>query len=251
MKAIIVDDEQKVRSYLKRMLDEYCKEVEIVAEAANADQGASAILFHKPDLVFLDVQMPRRSGFDMLRTLGQPAFDIIFVTGDDKHAVEAFKFSALDFLLKPVEPSDLLGAIAKAFQKRSRKQMNERYDNLLEAIENPNKQNKRIALISGNEQKLVFLRDIKYLQAAKNYAYVYIEGGIKLLDLRSIGEFADLLAGYEFIACHKSWVVNRKYIKSLRKVAGGYEFLLHGGEKVPVADRRLSQVKAELRKIGL
>jgi len=253
MKAIIVDDEREVRVHLKQLLDTYCKNVTIVAEAASADEGASAILLHEPDLVFLDVQMPKRSGFDMLRTLGQPEFAIIFVTGDDRYAVDAFKFSALDYLLKPVEPADLLGAVAKAFQHRSRKQLNERLDCVFESIENPSagKQDKRIALISGSEQKLVFLRDIKYLEAAKHYSQVHLEGGQKILDSRSIGDFEDLLSSYQFIQCHKSWIVNRKYIKSLRKVTGGNELLLHGGDKIPVSDRKLLEVKDELKKIGL
>lgn len=248
MRTIIIEDEKKNITHLKGILTKHFKQVEIIGEASNADDGLTIISGLHPDLVFLDIQMPGKSGFDMLATLGEYNFDVIFVTGYDHYGIQAVKFSALDYLLKPVKVDELAKAIAKAENRKQKKQTQHQIANLLSVINNSQKADHRIALPLMKELRFVNPDEVIRCESLKNYTRFYLDNGEQLLVSKGIYEFDELLAEYHFIRCHQSHLVNRKFIKSLLKEDTVSELLLTDGTRVPVSRLKKDLVKEELMK---
>ena len=248
MKAVIIEDEKKNITQLKGLLLKYCKQVEVIGEAASADEGIRIITEHKPELVFLDIQMPHKSGFDMLAALGEYNFEVIFVTGYDQYGIQAVKFSALDYLLKPVKADELIKAVLKAEIKNRKKQTQQQIINLLSVIKNSRKADHRIALPLMNEMRFINPDEIIRCESANNYTNFYLTGGEKLLVSKGIYEYDEMLKDYHFIRCHQSHLVNRKFIKSLLKEDTVFELLLTDGSCIPVSRLKKDMVKEELMK---
>jgi two-component system LytT family response regulator len=247
MKAIIVEDEKKNVVQLKRLLAKHCNQVQVIGEAANALDGAAMTLELKPDLVFLDIQMSKLSGFDMLALLGTYEFDVIFVTGHDQYGIQAVKCAALDYLLKPVKPIELIAAIAKAENKKRKETNAGRITNLLDLVRNPHKNEHNIALPLLNGYRYINPYEIMRLEAENNYTQFYLFGGEKVLISKGLYVYEEILEAYGFIRCHKSHLVNRKFIRSLRKGAVVYEVELSDGFRVPVSSRKISLITEALQ----
>lgn len=246
MRTIIIDDEKKNITHLKGLLTSHCKQVEIIGEAANVAEGLEMIADLNPELVFLDIQMPGKSGFDMLAALGEYSFEVIFVTGYDQYGIQAVKFSALDYLLKPVAIAELVKAIAKATLMNQKKQTHEQITNLLSVLNNTQKQSHRIALPLMKELRFVNPDDIIRCESANNYTHFYLQGGEKLLLSKGIYEYDEMLKDYDFIRCHQSHLVNRKLIKSLVKDDTIFELLMTDGSRIPVSRLKKEIVKEAL-----
>lgn len=248
MRAIIIEDEKKNTTHLRGLLTMYCKQVEIIGEATNAEEGLKLIAGLNPNLVFLDIQMPGKSGFDMLASLGEYNFEVIFVTGYDQYGIQAVKFSALDYLLKPVKVDELAKAVAKAEAQKQKRQTHEQIINLLSVINNAQKAGHHIALPLMKELRFVSPDEIVRCESDNNYTQFYLRNSEKLLVSTGIYEYEEMLKDYHFIRCHQSHLINRKFIKSLLKEDTVFELLLTDGTRIPVSRLRKDMVKEELMK---
>jgi len=246
MKVIIIDDEPKQRAQLKNLLAKHCEQVELICEAGNAADGAKLIIATKPDLVFLDIQMPKQSGFEMLAALGKYEFDVIFVTGYDQYGIQAVKCSALDYLLKPVKPVELIAAVNKAVQRQKTKDIAKQIEILLDLVRYPHKTDQPIILSSTKGLQLVSPYEIIKCEADNNYTQVYLKDGRKLLATKLLGELEEMLAPFGFLRPHHSYVVNKKCIKTLIKGSVVYELKMSDDSLVPVSGRRLKEFKDNL-----
>ncbi|MBZ4188722.1 LytR/AlgR family response regulator transcription factor [Niabella beijingensis] len=248
MKAIIIDDEPNNIRNLELLLKEHCSNVQVVATAMNADEGREAILSHQPDLVFLDIQMPGANGFEMLQSLPEPGFEVIFVTGFDRYGIQAVKFSAIDYLLKPIVTAELKTAVEKAAHKTETKKRNTQLENLLKFLEKKDhKQDHKIALPSAKETRFVNPAQIIYCEAKNNYTSFRLTGGEQLVISRPLYEYEELLTDYGFLRCHNSYLVNRIFIKSILK-EDSTTLLLENDERIPVSRQKKEYIKNLLLK---
>jgi len=246
--AIIVDDEQHNIDNLKNLLSKYCPEVTIVATAQNADEARQIILRENPDLLFLDIQMPRKNGFDLLQSLNNFSFEIIFVTAFDKYGIRAIKFSAIDYVLKPVNIPELKSAIEKATEKINQKKKNLKLENLLQLLEQKHvPEDHRIALPTLKEIRFAKTVDIIRCESSNNYTSFFLIGKEKLIVSKPIYEYEELLTDYGFIRCHQSHLINRIFIRSIIKEDGGY-LLLEDNSQIPISRQKKEEIKNLLSK---
>ncbi|AHF16253.1 LytR/AlgR family response regulator transcription factor [Niabella soli] len=245
MKAIIVDDEEHNIENLAVLLKRSGADIKVTGVADNIVFAEKLIRETAPDIVFLDIQMGKETGFDLLQTIYPRNFEVIFVTAYDKYGIQAVKYAALDYILKPVDSEELKLAIEKARQKLLLKQNQRQLDFLVEHIRQNNKPSK-IALPQQNEIRYVAIKDIIRCEANNAYTYFFLVGDQKILTSKSLKEYEELLAEHQFIRTHQSHLVNPLYIKSLLKEDGG-QLLLTNGAKVPISKARKDFVKEILR----
>jgi two-component system LytT family response regulator len=240
LRAIIVDDEKASRDTLIGMLSRYCGNVEVIGQAEGYENGLEVIRSMKPDIVFLDIQMPDGSGFRLLEEIGDLKFEVIFCTAYDQYAIKAIKYSALDYLLKPVVPDDLVKAIEKAEQKKDTGQISLNIKALLENLSAQNEPRK-IVLSTAEKMHIVDIDDIIRCESDDYYTRFFFKDGKKLLISKTLKEHEELLGDKQFIRPHKSHLVNIKYIKGFLKNDGGY-ILMSDGTQVPVSRRKKEYV---------
>ena len=245
IRCVIIDDEPNNIENLGLLLGQYCPDSEVAATAMNADDGMAAVQQQQPALVFLDIQMPRKSGFDMLKTFSEINFEIIFITAYDQYGIQAIKFSALDYLLKPINIQELKAAVEKARNKINAKQKNTSIENLLQYIKSGDKHIPKIALPTLNEIMYVRIDDIIHCEASNNYTLFYLQNAERILVCKTLKEFAELLAPHHFIRTHQSHLINLHFVKSLLKEDGG-TLLLTDQTKVPISRQNRDMVKARL-----
>lgn len=221
IKAILIDDEEHCRESLSIQLARYCPEVSLLAACSSAAEGLKAIEQFHPDVVFLDVEMPRMNGFELLQEFTSIPFGVIFTTGYDAYAIKAIRFSALDYLLKPIDKDELIKAIAKVNSK-STPTVNQQFDILLEKLSDKPVKLQKIALPSLEGFELVQLESILRCESDSNYTYVYLKTGRKLLVSRTLKEIEELLEGHSFLRVHHSHVVNLNEIERYVRGEGGY-----------------------------
>lgn len=249
LRTVLIDDEKNNLDNLQQLLKNNCPEAEVCAVARNADEGKRIILENRPDLVFLDIQMPGKTGFDLLRSLPRYDFEVIFVTAYDQYGIQAVKFAAVDYLLKPVNVAELQAAIARALEKSLKKKENLQLENLIQLLHKQhNKEEHRIALTTLKETRFIYTRDIMHCESSNNYTTFYLADGEKLLVSKPIHEYEDILKSYGFIRCHQSHLVNKKCIKSWVKEDGGY-LLLHNGTQIPISRSKKDVVSEALKGI--
>ncbi|MCC7455234.1 MAG: response regulator transcription factor [Crocinitomix sp.] len=229
IRAIIIDDIAEARAVLKSDLENYCPSIEVVGEAEGVVTGAKCINELKPDLVFLDIQMNDGSGFDLLEILPIKNFKLIFTTASDEYALKAFKFSAVDYLLKPIDPDELMEAVNRV---EHQEKASERISLLKENLNHP----KRIALNTLDKIHIVQVAEIVRCESSVNYTMFYFTDDTKLLVTKTLKEFDQLLSDHDFIRVHQSHLINVKFIKGFTK-SDGYIFL-KDGTKIPVSTRK-------------
>lgn len=244
--AVIIDDEQNNIDNLKSLLRKHCGEVEISGTAINAKEGRGIILQYNPDIVFLDIQMPGESGFDLLKSLSNYSFEVIFVTAFDQYGIKAVKFAAIDYLLKPINVDELKIAVKKVIDKKQRMNQNEQLQNLMQLLKENQKEH-RIALPSTHEIRYAKPSEIIRCESSNNYTTFHFVSGEKLLISKPIYFYEDLLQDYNFIRCHQSHLVNKKFITSFIKEDGG-TLLLEDQTRVPVSKSKKEKIKEGLSK---
>ena len=220
--AILIDDEEHCRESLSIQLARNCPDVNLLAACPSAAEGLKAIGQGRPDLVFLDVEMPRMNGFELLQQVTPIPFEVIFTTGYDAYAIKAIRFSALDYLLKPIDKDELIKAVAKVHAKPA-PTINQQFDILLEKLggDKPVRLQK-IALPSLEGFELVQLEAILRCESDSNYTYVFLKNGRKILVARTLKEIEELLDGHSFLRVHHSHVVNLNEIERYVRGEGGY-----------------------------
>jgi len=229
IRAVIIDDIPEAIAVLKADLENYCVNIEVVGSAEGVVTGAKLIKEIKPDLVFLDIQMKDGSGFDLLEILGDVNFKLIFTTASDEYAVKAFKFAAVDYLLKPIDPDELMDAVSRVEgQDKPAQRIDLLKENFVKA--------KRIALNTLQKIHIVNVEEILRCESNINYTMFYFTDGTKLLVTKTLKEFDNLLSGHNFIRVHQSHLINTSFIKEFLKSDG--VIVLKDGTKVPVSTRK-------------
>lgn len=246
IKAIIIDDIEQARITLKKDLQVYASDVTIIGEANGVVEGAKLLKSLQPDLLFLDIQMQDGSGFDLLDILPNIPFKIIFITASDAHAIKAFRYAAIDYLLKPVDPDELIEALRKFREQKPNE--NEKYKLLNETLKNHNKPHERLALHSQDKIHIVNINEILRCESNVNYTEFFFTNGKKLLVTKTLKEFEDLLGEQGFYRVHQSHLVNTKCIKEFVKTDGGY-LLMTDGSNVPVSSRKRPEVVKMLEEL--
>ncbi|PLW93986.1 MAG: DNA-binding response regulator [Marinilabiliales bacterium] len=248
LRTIIIDDEAHVRESLADMLKRHCPNAKVVGQAEGVKSGLKAIQTHHPDLVLLDIKMKDGNGFDLLEQIENIDFKIIFITAYDQYAIKAFKFSALDYLLKPVESIDLKEAIDKA-DKISQQEVNTQLTTLANNLQTDDQSKKKIILKTFDNIHLVKVRDIVYVESDGRYSTIYLESGEHVIVSNTLKHYHEMLGDFGFYRVHKSYLINLEHIRRFEKAEGGY-VILEGDAKVPVASRKREELLELLERIS-
>jgi two-component system LytT family response regulator len=249
IRAVIIDDEKNNIENMVSLLMKHELPVTIVGSATNADDAISTILATNPDLLFLDIQMPDKDGFDVLKALPHYQFEVIFVTAFDQYGIQAVKFSAIDYLLKPVNPEELKASILKVEAKLNQRKQNIQLENLMDLIKNKDaKKDHKLALASTKEIRFVNTDEIIRCESSNAYTQFYLTDGKNIMVSKPIFEYEEMLTNYDFIRCHQSHLVNAKFIKSLVREDSGY-LLLTDDTRVPISRGKKENVLKVLNTI--
>ena len=245
--ALLIDDEQHCIDRLATLLSEYCAtSVRVIGTARSVDEGIGAIRQLRPDLLFLDVELGDKSGFDILSAQGDERPAVIFTTAFERYAVQAFRFSALDYLLKPVDGEDLRMAVGKATERKSREDMAQKIDVLFHNLKTLEGPLKRISVPTINGFVVIHVSDIIRCESDVNYTNIHLKGRRKLTVARTLKEFEELLGEYDFFRVHNSHLINLACVKGYNKGKGGYVSMVDDSE-IEVSTRRRSEF---IRRIG-
>ncbi len=245
IRAIIVDDEPYCCDTLETMLEKYCPEVQLVAICHSGEDAIAAIGQQKPDLVFLDIEMPRMNGFDMLQKIGAINFEIIFTTSFDQYALRAIRFSALDYLLKPIDKDDLQAAVQKVIQ-RTQKPMAQQLQLLMQKLQQPTNPINKIALPTMEGLQMVPVESILYCESDSNYTTFHLKNKQKIIVSRTLKEMEEMLEEYSFARVHSSYLVNLQEVNKYIKGEGGY-LVLNDGSTINVSTSRKKLLLAKLQ----
>ena len=238
--CVLIDDESNSLEMMEWLLKTYCPQVKIEAMCNAASKGIEAINKYKPDLVFLDIEMPHMNGFDMLEQFDKLFFDVVFCTAYDQFAIRAFKYSALNYLLKPVDPEDLKETIRRVEERKttpSREQIELLFQNIKQTVK-PTAQ--RIALTTGDGMIFVPTHDILYCQAESNYTSVVLSGGKKIVVSKVLKEIDEALSGPDFFRVHNSYLINLNQISKFVRGDGGY-IIMADGATVSISRSRIQE----------
>lgn len=245
LKAILIDDEQHCINRLEGLLRKNAPDIEIVARCKTIEGAKSEISLQSPDILFLDVQLGRDTGFDLLSQINYVDIEVIFTTSYDKYALKAIKFSALDYLLKPIDRSDLSHAIQKLKRYRNLRDTSKKIEVLLSNIKENNTSSERIAIPTLEGYTMVDTRDIIRFQSDANYSHIHLKSNNKITASKTIKYFEEILAHRNFFRVHKSHLVNLSYVETYVKGKGGY-ITLNDGTKIEVAVRRKEELIKKL-----
>lgn len=241
IRTLIIDDEIRARETIQAMLEIYCSEnVQVVGRAKNVRTGIEAIKEHKPDLVLLDIKMPDGSGFDLLARYGKIDFKVIFITAFEEYAIQAFKFSAIDYLLKPIEPDELIKAIDKVnelLQVSHPNNMDMQFETFLSNMKNHNGEDKKLVLKTTENIHVIPIYEVVSLSSDRNYTRFNFLERPPIIVSKTLKEFENILSEYGFMRVHRSHVINLKYIERFEKADGGYA-VMRGGIKIEVSHRK-------------
>ena len=235
--AIIIDDEKKCISLLRHLLENHCPDVTVVATAGNATEGIAAIETHRPDLVFLDIEMPDKTGFELLNSLPDIGFDVIFTTAYNHYAIKAIRFSALDYLLKPVDLDELKSAVARVEKNRGKKGRQENIDLLVQNIRSLQPGFSKITLSTQEGLIILHVNEIIYCEASGTYTIFYLKSKEKITVSKTLKEYEELLKAHPFYRLHNSFLVNLNEVKKYIKGDGG-SVIMSNGDEVLVSKRR-------------
>lgn len=235
LRAVIIDDEIKARETVKEMLNLYCPEIVVVGEGNNVLSGRQVIKDTQPDLVFLDIHMPDGTGFDLLNKVDYKAFSIVFLTAYDEFAIRAFKFNAIDYLLKPLDPDDLITAIESVVERH---EMNVKdFYQVIDNFKKIEKDAKKMVLKTLKSVFLVNISDIIRCESSGNYTNFHMVDQKQVMVSNTLKEYNELLGDYGFFRVHQSHLINLDHVMRLDKADGGVVFLSQN-HTVPVATRK-------------
>ena len=235
IKALIIDDENRARAVLKQMLSSHCPQVKVMGEATGVNEGLTAIATLQPQLVFLDIQMTDGTGFELLQQLPRIDFHLVFITAYEKYAVEAFKYSALDYVLKPISPSDLVRAVEKTHEALVKENLQLQIQALMSNIQRDQRPEKLIL----KTQESIFavgVEEIMRLEADGSYTAFFLNDGRKLLVSQRMKTYEELLPRKQFYRTHNSHVINLSRFREFNRKED--LAILSDGSSVPVSTRR-------------
>ncbi len=237
IKTVIIEDEKKSSDALLHLLQKNCPDISVAGVAASVKEGIETAKNLRPELIFLDVMMPDGSGFDVLEKLSDLKFDLIFTTASEKFAVKAIKYSALDYLLKPIDAEELKLAVKKVADRKSNTSSEKNLASLLENIKKSDEQYSKITLPTGNAYEVVQVKDIIRCEANDNYTNIYMVGGKKFLVSGTLKHYEELLPEKDFVRVHHSHLINMIHMLRFLKEDGGYA-VMSDGSKVEISRRK-------------
>lgn len=244
--AIIIDDEPKSRDVLKTLLNRFCSDVEILAQAGSVAEAKELIRQHNPELLFLDIEMPGGNGLTLLESGATGQAEVIFVTSYAHYAIPALRLSAVDYLLKPIEVEELRAAVDRVATRKKSKQSGNL--NVLRENLNQNSPLQKIAIPGMQDVRFVKVTEIIRIEGDSNYSFIYLDGGEKIHSSRTLGDFEEVLTGQpNFFRVHKTHLVNLDHVVRLIKTEGGY-LEMKDGSQVEISRRRKTEV---LQLLGL
>lgn len=243
MKALIIEDEEKSRRHLETLIHQLNSNIELCGNASCIKEARELFYRFKPELLFLDIELGSDSAFDLLVQLEQQNFSVIFTTAHDQYGIPAIKFSAIDYLLKPIQPKELNIAIEKAIAQRNLKGYAQQIQHLLTQLSQKTQTNRTIAIPQSRELRFIQVSDIMQLVASNNYTHLLLKDGEKLTASKGIFHFEELLRPAGFIRTHQSHLANPDYIKSIRPKGSICDLQLTDGSIVPVSKRNMATVR--------
>jgi two-component system LytT family response regulator len=242
LKALIVDDEKLSRENLKTLIGEYCKNIDVIGEANSAKTANSKIIELEPDVLFLDINMPRQSGFDLLESLPDKNFMVVFVTAHNEYGIQAVKVNAVDYLLKPIDINELKSAEQKLLQRRSFKEESNLHNNYQEY--------KKIIVNHSQGFSIIDIENIIRLEASRNYTKIYLNDDTEIISSKNLKEFEDILNSKSFCRIHKSHLINLKYLKEYSNLDGGTA-IMSDNSRIVISRRRFQEFLDKLRDFSL
>ncbi|MEO7308546.1 MAG: LytTR family DNA-binding domain-containing protein [Ferruginibacter sp.] len=234
--ALIIDDEFQSRKLVAKMLSLFFPEISIVNEAATIHEAVTAIKTHAPQLVFLDIQLHQENGFDLLDKIADPDFGLIFITAYNEFAIKAFRYNALDYLMKPLDTEEFQAAVIKALKQISLAHKNsaEQIGLLKQQWDNPKKLPDRVVIPTTEGYMVIPVQDIFYCHANSNYTEFYLTDKTKLISSYTMGQYEEILSDHNFFRIHRSYMVNLAYIKMYKKGDGG-TVVMNDGQEIEVS----------------
>jgi two-component system LytT family response regulator len=236
IRAFIVDDEFQSRNLLQKLLEQYLPEISLVGVASTVEKGLQGIRDLSPDIVFLDIQMNGETGFDLLNRLSDINFDLIFTTAFDNYAIKAFRFNAMDYLLKPIVPEELIEAVNKVKLKTAATQSASKklFEQLQQDMLNPQKIHDRITIPTTEGYLVISIQDIVYCQADSNYTEFYLTNEKRIISSYTLKQYDEILTKLSFFRAHRSYLINMAHIKMYRKGEGG-EIVMSNDHKIELS----------------
>jgi two-component system, LytTR family, response regulator len=244
VKAIIIDDEISVIGILSKLLKYHFSDIDIVCTADDITTGYNAILEYDPDILFLDINLPDGTGFDLLKKIDSPRFKLIFITAHEDYAIKAFKYSAIDYLLKPIQPDELVAAINRVKDLKLKEDQQLRLTALLDNFEEDHAM-KKIVLRTSDSIHVVKIEDIIRCESDSNYTFFYLAEGKKILVSRTLKEYSELLKPAGFLRVHQSHLINVNYIDRYAKANGG-AMIMKDNSSVPISHERKTYILKHL-----
>lgn len=245
LKALIIDDELKARNVLKHYLESFVPQMSEIQQADSVDHAIALLQVFQPEIVFLDVEMPHKNGFQFLLEVKEPSFDVIFTTAYNQYAIQAIRFSALDYLLKPVDPDELQAAVQRHMEKRELHHKKQLYQNLVDNVHKKEVKDFKIAVPSAEGFYFFMVEDILRLEADRSYTHIHLVNKKPFIASKTLKHFEDMLEEFSFIRTHKSHLVNPIHITRL---SNDNEFvLLSDGSRVEISRRKKDEVQKQLR----
>ena len=234
IRTIIIDDEEHIRKLLFSLLSTECSEIDIIGEADAVKTGIELINSFNPDLVFLDIKLTDGTGFDILTEVENRDFDVSFITAFEEYAIKAFEFSAIDYILKPIDPEALVRAVKRTTHKM-KAELSLKMNALLSNIKGDDE--KKIVLKTSEHVHLIKVKDIICLESYHNYTTVKVNDGKEILVSRTLKDLSNMLKGYNFLRIHRSYLINPAYIEGYERAEGG-SVIMKNGYQIPVSSRK-------------
>jgi two-component system LytT family response regulator len=247
LKTVIVDDEPDAVGFINSIIGEYCPELEVVGKASNIIEGVSEIRLNKPDLVFLDVEMPNGTGFDLLAQFPEKEFEVVFITAFNHYAIKAIKFSAVDYILKPININEFIEAVKRVIEKRKNKtsRSSDALKVLMENLRSPHPS--RLAIPTSEGMEYLNPKDIIRIESDRSYSWFFITGNRKVLVSRHLKEFQDLLGDRSFFRSHNSHLINLRFVRKFIRHEGGI-IEMQDGTQIPISRGRKDLFLAHMAK---
>ena len=239
MKAIIIDDEQNARNLLRSFCEKYFPTLEIVGEAEGVSDAVLLIQRENPQLLLLDIQLKDGNGFEIFDHFKNPTFQVVFCTAYDEFALKAFKYNALDYILKPIDPTDFQNAVQKAMQPKSQQDLLVQMSQLLQTVKT--RTTDRLTLPTSDGLMVIKMANIIRIESDGNYATLFLNTKEKIMVIKSLREFEELLPEQQFVRTHQSHIANLEYVKRVSKEDGGY-LVMENGDKVLISRRKKEEV---------
>ena len=236
IKAILIDDELNSLQNLQQKLKDFCPDVNIIAASQKPEEGILLIKQHQPDVVFLDIEMPRMSGFRMLEQLGEYDFDIIFTTAYNHYSIEAIRISAFDYLVKPIGIEDLQHAVERLSKSRN-KHTKDKIDILKKSLGDNKTQEDKIAISTTEGIEFISIKNIIHFESKSNYSKIYLLENKSILVTKILKDFEEMLLPYNFYRIHNSHLINLNYIKKYVRSQGGH-VILQDGTEIDISRRK-------------